>query len=412
MKINKHHIVLSAVVLLIVAGIFYLESGKISPEGSRTAGDTIDIEEIILKSVSNGDSEENKNVRQESIDSGSVEELEQLRIAAIKRIEAKEQKFETAKEITTPDGFINSDTISISELIGKKVILIDFWTYSCINCQRTTPFLNSWYEKYADKGLVILGLHTPEFEFEKMYENVERAVRKFDIKYPVILDNDFSTWKSYRNRYWPRKYLIDIDGFIVYDHIGEGGYDETEEKIVELLNERSLILGERSVLRDMMQPQEIDKVDFTLVQSPETYLGSARIEYINNLPSRDCLSATCDYKASNDITLNTYQLDGRWTINPEESVLESGEGTIFIRFSASKVNLVAGANGNDVQAEIYLDGLLIDALNAGADVTDGVVTFRESDLYNLVDLKGKYGEHMLEIRFLDTDISVFAFTFG
>src|SRR3989344_509188 len=137
----------------------------------------------------------------------------------------KSNKYELAKEITTPDGFINTDgkPITISELIGKRVILLDIWTYSCINCQRTTPYLNAWYEKYKDKGLVIVGLHTPEFEFEKIYQNVLDATNRLGIKYPVVLDNDYSTWNAYQNRFWPRKYLINIDGYVIYDHIGEGG---------------------------------------------------------------------------------------------------------------------------------------------------------------------------------------------
>jgi len=133
------------------------------------------------------------------------------------RIDEKEKKYSRAREINLPAGYINIDNgeITVQEFIGKKVIMIDFWTYSCINCQRTTPYLNSWYEKYEDQGLVILGIHTPEFEFEKEYDNVTAAVKQADIKYPVVLDNDYGTWSAYKNRYWPRKYLIDIDGFIV-----------------------------------------------------------------------------------------------------------------------------------------------------------------------------------------------------
>jgi thiol-disulfide isomerase/thioredoxin len=133
-------------------------------------------------------------------------------------------------------GYINThDGFRLSEIVGKKVVLVDFWTYSCINCQRTQPYLNAWYKKYKDAGLEIVGVHTPEFAFEKDRANVVAAVEKFGITYPVVQDNDYQTWGTYGNRYWPRKYLIDIDGYIVYDHIGEGGYEETEEKIQELL---------------------------------------------------------------------------------------------------------------------------------------------------------------------------------
>ena len=156
------------------------------------------------------------------------------------RIGNKEARYDKAKEISSPDGFINTAPITISELIGEKVILIDFWTYSCINCQRTLPYLNAWYEKYKDSGLAIVGIHTPEFGFEKEYDNVLAAAKKFGVTYPVVLDNDYATWRAYSNRYWPRKYLIDIDGYIVYDHSGEGAYDQTERKIQELLGHADL----------------------------------------------------------------------------------------------------------------------------------------------------------------------------
>lgn len=176
---------------------------------------------------------------------------EAVEVRTVLDIGEKEKLYPVAKEISTPDGFINTGQnldgsakpISIGEFVGKKVVLVDFWTYSCINCQRTTPYLNAWYQKYKDEGLVIIGLHTPEFEFEKIYENVLEATKSMEIKYPVVLDNDYSTWHAYRNRFWPRKYLIDINGYIVYDHIGEGKYEETEKRIQEALAERKVVLG-------------------------------------------------------------------------------------------------------------------------------------------------------------------------
>jgi len=326
------------------------------------------------------------------------------------RVAAKATQYERAKEISTPDGFINTDGVAIGELVGKKVVLVDFWTYSCINCQRTLPHLNAWYKKYADDGLAIIGVHTPEFEFEQKYDNVARAVEKFGIKYPVVLDNDYSTWRSYKNQYWPRKYLIDIDGFIVYDHIGEGGYEETEEKIVELLNERSEVLGMEEVVMDMSEPESVDDVDFTQVRSPEMYFGHSRLEYLANLPAFSCYDTNCEFNTLPSIDLNTFALDGTWEIKAEEASLKSSPGRITLGFSASKVNLVAGATGV-VHAEIYLDGEPVGS-RGGADVTESVAVFSSHDLYNLVDLGGEYGEHILEIRFLDPNISVFALTFG
>lgn len=339
-----------------------------------------------------------------------VEDEELAIIDAGERTAEKAKKYEPAKEVSSPDAFINVDSISIAELIGKKIILVDFWTYSCINCQRTLPYLNAWYEKYEDDGLVIIGVHTPEFEFEKELENVKRAVEKFGVKYPVVLDNDFSTWQAYRNQYWPRKYLIDIDGFIVYDHIGEGGYEETEEKIVELLNERSRLLSEAEVLLDESKSEGIDNVDFSQVRSPEIYLGSLRIEYLRNLPRVECLSGSCEYRAVDPLELNTYQLTGTWLTGGEQSTLESDTGSIFVRFSAGKVNLVAGSDV-PVRADIYLDGEKVES-EGGTDVADGEVIFSVHNLYNLIDLGGNYGEHILEIRFLDAGVSAFAFTFG
>ena len=380
MKKYTRHIILGLVLAGIVGAIFYFESKK----------------------------------TYRPLDAILDNEAATIEVKADLNFQASQEKaalYEPAKEISTPNGFINTNGITVSEFIGKKIILIDFWTYSCINCQRTLPYLNAWYEKYKDEGLVIIGLHTPEFEFEKDYNNVLRAVEKFEVKYPVVLDNDYSTWTSYRNRYWPRKYLIDIDGFIVYDHIGEGAYEQTEKKIVELLNERSQRLSLGSVSLNQAEPEKVDNVSFEKVLTPEIYLGSARLEYIANLPSLLCLEGICDYTSLQSVLLNTYQLDGSWSILAENAELISDTGSIAIRFSASKVNLVAGAAGN-ISAQIYLDGVLISDKLAGSDVSGGTVIFSDHALYNLFDSRGQYGEHLLEIRFLDNGINAFAFTFG
>ena len=178
-----------------------------------------------------------------------------------------------AKELVNPDGYINVDNITISELIGKKVILVDFWTYSCINCQRTLPYLVAWYNRYKDDGFIIIGVHTPEFDFEKDYNNVVEATKKWGITYPVVQDNEYQTWRAYNNRYWPRKYLIDIDGFIVYDHIGEGAYDETEMKIRELLDERRQVLGIGEELTNDMAVVKPETTEFSKITTPEIYFG-------------------------------------------------------------------------------------------------------------------------------------------
>jgi thiol-disulfide isomerase/thioredoxin len=373
---NKNLILLLASIL-IISSIFFLESRKADVSSSTEEGD------LMLPSDFTEDDKE--------------------------RRARKAKKFEEAYEISTPDGFINTPStslgqaegITISELIGKKVILVDFWTYSCINCQRTLPFLNQWYDKYADEGLEIIGLHTPEFEFEKDYENVLRAVEKFEVHHPVVLDNDFSTWKSYKNKYWPRKYLIDIDGFIVYDHIGEGAYEETEEKIVELLNERKKVLDESDMVSlKIDMPRNAPKVDFSKIRTPEIYLGWGRAEFLANFPGENCLDTKCNYILPNEVAPNTYVFGGDWRITKESSILEGNEGVIGITFNANKVNLVVDT-ASGATAEIWLDGEKV-----------GDVAFDTADLYTLVDLGENYGQHILEIRIKGRGFSAFAFTFG
>jgi thiol-disulfide isomerase/thioredoxin len=165
------------------------------------------------------------------------------RESADERVARKEAEFTRAKEIVAPTGFINTDDISIGENLGEKVVLLEFWTYSCINCQNVQPYLNEWHEEYEDDGLLVIGVHRPEFEFEKDPTSVERAVGEAGIEYPVVLDNNSATWDAYDNRYWPARYLIDADGFIRYQHFGEGAYEENEQEIQELLAERDGISG-------------------------------------------------------------------------------------------------------------------------------------------------------------------------
>lgn len=166
---------------------------------------------------------------------------------------------DAAKEFVSPTGFINTDSFTLSSLIGKKVILLDFWTYSCINCQRTIPYLNAWYAKYKDKGLVIVGVHTPEFNFEKDINNVRAAVQKFGIQYPVVLDSNMGTWNAYQSQYWPNEYLIDLQGNIIDNHAGEGDYDVTERAIQKALN----------ITGPLTTPSGVVSVDFDQIQSPE-----------------------------------------------------------------------------------------------------------------------------------------------
>lgn len=323
----------------------------------------------------------------------------------------KAQRYEPAKEISTPDGFINSDGITIGEFVGKKVVLVDFWTYSCINCQRTTPYLNAWWEKYKDKGLVIIGVHTPEFEFEKEYKNVKAAVEKFKIKYPVVLDNDYSTWTAYKNRYWPRKYLVDIDGYIVYDHIGEGGYEETEKKIQELLSERMTALGESGTIASDISNPAVESTAPGKDLSPEVYFGALRNQFLGNGTSSQTGKSTFTIPSRTE--LNTLYLGGEWDIQNEFArTIEAGARIVF-PYQAKNVYFVAGS-GQPVRIRVLRDGKPLGA-EAGDDVRvengQSVVTVSDERLYSLIK-DSEYGQHTLELIIETPGLEAFTFTFG
>jgi thiol-disulfide isomerase/thioredoxin len=329
------------------------------------------------------------------------------------RSQRKLQKYELAKEITTPDGFINTDgkPLTISELVGKKVILVDFWTYSCINCQRTTPYLNSWYEKYKDKGFVIVGVHTPEFEFEKNYENVKVATEKMGIKYPVVLDNDYSTWLAYENRYWPRKYLIDIDGYVVYDHIGEGGYEETEKHIQEALKERMEILGEKTQINDDLTKDTSSFGGF--VRSPETYFGSWRNSTFGNGKS-GTLGPQVDLVIPSSTKINKFYLSGDWNFSDQFAENISSDAKLIYRYLAKDIFLVAKSN-NEVEVEVLRNGNPLGS-EAGSDIirdSNGrtFLKIKDARLYKIIQ-GDKAGGGALEFRFKKPGVDIFTFTFG
>lgn len=314
------------------------------------------------------------------------------------------------KEIVNPSGFVNTnDTpVKIADYAGKKVILLDVMTYSCINCQRTFPYVTSWYERYKDDGLIVIGIHTPEFAFEKDKKNVERAMKEFGINFPVVLDNDYGTWNAYGNRYWPRKYLIDIHGNIVYDHIGEGAYEETEMEIRELLAERNRVLGESpvSVGDDTLVTMTIPK-QVVAARSPETYFGSSRNEYLRNGASGR--SGEQMFIVPAQILPNSLYLGGTWNINSEhaESIKDS---RVVYRYNAKEVYIVASAD-EPVEIEVWQDGVLV-TTEAGINVSDrGIVTVKESKLYKLIRNSAP-GEHILELRVKNESALLFAFTFG
>src|SRR5918998_3780210 len=330
----------------------------------------------------------------------------------ITRMQIDKSQFKLAPELTKITSFINSEPITLADLRGK-VVLVDFWTYSCINCIRTIPYLNAWYEKYSDNGLVIVGVHTPEFEFEKDYNNVRAAVEKFGIRYPIAQDNEKETWKAYENRYWPRKYLIDPDGYIRYDHIGEGAYAETEKVIQSLLAERTEHIGANITIdQSISNPESSQSVNFDRINTPELYFG---YEY-----SRAPLGNSEGYKPNQivkytipddtKIVPNRIYLAGEWKNNADHMELQSEVGRIVLSYSAKTVNIVAG--GGKSELHILEDSLPIDEGSSGTDVSeDGTVKIDGQRLYNIVEHE-EYGNHQITIEVAGRGFQIYTFTFG
>ncbi len=304
----------------------------------------------------------------------------------------------------------SSQPLTMAGLKGK-VVLIDFWTYTCINCIRTLPYLTKWHETYAAQGLVIVGVHTPEFEFEKDAANVQGAIERYGIKYPVAQDNDFATWNAYSNRYWPAKYLIDANGKVRYTHFGEGKYEETEKMIQKLLEEAGTeVSGELAATAvSAATPQQLG---LRRRISPETYLGSKRMLYLVQAGKANNGTQNFTLAAPDSIAPDKFSLGGTWTISDEFSASVK-DSTLRYNFTAKNVYLVlqqgSAQNGT---IKVYVDGKLVDERTAGKDVVNGTVTVTEDRLYDLVDLRGQTGTHLLELVFETPGVEAYAFTFG
>ena len=329
----------------------------------------------------------------------------------ITRVQIDKSQFKLAPELTKITSYINSQPLTIEDLRGK-VVLVDFWTYSCINCIRTIPYLNAWHEKYADDGLVIVGIHTPEFEFEKDYNNLKAAIKKFDIKYPIAQDNEKDTWNAYENLYWPRKYLIDTEGYIRYDHIGEGAYTETEKVIKSLLAERTEYIGGNVTFdQSISNPENSQSVNFDRINTPELYLG---YEY-----SRTPLGSSEGYKPDqvvkytipddSKIVPNRIYLAGEWKNDNDHMELRSQVGRILLPYSAKAVNMVAGGSG---ELNILEDNSKLNDSSRGTDISeDGTVKIDGQRLYNIVGHE-QYGNHNIAIEVVGKGFQIYTFTFG
>lgn len=308
-----------------------------------------------------------------------------------------ESKGTPAPEIIAGGAWIGSSPFTIKSLRGK-VVLVDFWTYTCINCQRTLPYLKKWWDTYKDRGLVIIGVHSPEFEFEKDERNVKKAIADFGILYPVVQDNDFRTWRAYDNHYWPAKYLIDRNGNIRYTHFGEGAYDETEKIIQELLSES----GEGEISEKIKNTPQVQNY----ARTPEIYLGYARIEKLVSTEkiSRDQVSL---YTSPKTLPVSSFAYEGNWMVAREYARPENGS-RLVLSFDAKEVYLVMRPVNGGARIKVMVDGA---SLYAGEDVNDGIVTVDADRLYKLIFLPTP-GRHTMTLEFLDGNAELFAFTFG
>lgn len=301
-----------------------------------------------------------------------------------------------APELISGGIWFNSNPLVLEQLKGK-VVVIDFWTYSCINCQRTLPYLRDWNEKYKDKGLVIIGVHAPEFEFEKSEKNVAQAIKDFQLTYPVVQDNDFATWRAYNNRYWPAKYFIDKEGYVRYSHFGEGAYDESEKVIQELLKEA----GATDVSSDISNPTyQIN------AKTPEIYLGYGRIDHFVS-PESIKQNTLGTYSKPNRLGNNEMAYEGNWNIMEEYANPQKG-AKLHLNFDAKEVFLVMRTKKESAKVKVYLDDKL---QNFGEDNNNGMVMVNKDTLYKLIKLLNP-GKHSLRLEFEDNNVELFAFTFG
>jgi cytochrome c biogenesis protein CcdA/thiol-disulfide isomerase/thioredoxin len=306
--------------------------------------------------------------------------------------------------------WLNSPPLTPEALKGK-VVVVDFWTYSCINCLRSIPYVRAWAEKYKDQGLVVIGVHTPEFAFEKNIDNVKKAVADLKIGFPVAIDNDYAIWRAFKNRYWPADYFIDAQGRIRDHSFGEGDYAASEHVIQQLLTKA----GETNVSGGLVTVNASGAEaasDGDNVRSSETYIGYGRAEKF--VSPGDVIKGGPHVYAAGMPKLNEWGLSGDWTVSEERAVLNKKDGSIVYRFHARDLHLVLGSarNGNPIRFRVTIDGKPPGDSN-GADVdADGQGVINGQRLYQLVRQNGAIADHTFEIRFLDPGVEAYAFTFG
>ena len=446
-----------AVIALIVGFAVYFNNPELNTAGLESLKQQQQIEKILTPEPPVSTSSESTLIRGSSeqemtrntpVDLTSTRDNNPV-VIKLNRTEFDEidkSKFRVAPNFKELTGYINtngSKPLDLQDLKGN-VVLVDFWTYSCINCIRTIPYLNDWYEKYSDKGLTIVGIHTPEFEFEKNFNNVKSAVDKFHIKYPVLQDNDKGTWNAYENSYWPRKYIIDTEGNIRYDHIGEGAYSETEKVIQYLLAERAAKMGKTEITFSNIsipatsegdKNSQASETDFSKVETPEIYLGYQLAQEPLGNPQNFQPDRTVSYTIPNNndtsnLKPNMVYLEGQWKNNPDNIQLQGETGRITLNYSAKSVNIVAGGppgtigrvSIDDFTSMLYRPTSIPPSSSAtlqkdeegfGTDISDRTSQFSIDGqrLYNLIN-SDEYGQHVITVDVRGKGFQLYTFTFG
>ena len=362
------------------------------------------------------------SVNQSQIKSGSIVDIKLNKTAFL---QVDKNIFNKTPELTGIKGYINTannQSIKLSDYKGK-VVLLDFWTYTCVNCIRTIPYLNTWYDRYSDQGFVIIGVHSPEFEFEKNPNNVKDAVNKFGIKYPVVLDSDHKTWTAYQNNYWPRHYLIDTQGYIRDDHIGEGGYNDTEKTIQTLLAERAVLDNKTDISFNMSKgiaaeskSDSLKNINLSKNISPEIYLGYSLAGSSLGNPQGFQPDKIVDYDLNKSNTAliepDTVYLDGKWKNNKDNIELVGDTGKIFLTYYAKAINIVAGGNGQKANILSDIQNVVDGSKNLAIDLNENKsVTINQQKLYN-IGLYKDYGIRSIEIDVQGKGFQLYTFTFG
>lgn len=326
-------------------------------------------------------------------------------------------RFRMAPALAGIAGYVNTTPEDLAQSMEDKVVLYDVWTYSCVNCVRTIPHLAAWDEKYSDEGLLIIGIHSPEFEFEKDEANVKMAVEKHGVAYPVVLDNEKETWKAFGNRYWPSKYIADHEGYIRYYHIGEGAYDDTEWVIKKLLAERAAFVGIKAGNASAGDLVEIQEFDHSASRTPELYFGYYFAQGRDRLGNAKGFvpGTVVSYEIPDSVLRDRFYLSGDWANHRDGMSLSSDSGTILLYYYAKEVNIVAGGgdkSGVPTKLRITLDGSKVPQEQRGTALDpDGTAHIRDHDLYNLIS-SDSAGKHLLKIDVSGTGFEIFTFTFG